>query len=404
MILEKERYVRINENGDISLEPGGRYYVTRGESSIISFRIPHAVPICYHITAAHSDSPAFVLKKAAARTGPYAKASVEKYGGMILSSWLDRPLGLAGRIIVDTGDGVETRLFDSGKAVMVIPNLAIHFNREINDGYKYNPHVDMQPVYGIDADIMKYIAEAAGIRVSDIIQTDLQLYCGQKAVKVGALDEFYMSPRIDDLASAYLSLRAFMDGEESECIPVWCMFDNEEVGSGTRQGAMGTFLPDVMYMIDNSRGEEGIGGRRLRGSGFLVSVDNAHATHPNLPGKSDEEHPVALNGGVVIKHNANAKYTTTGLTSAVFEKICKGAGIPVQHFANRADVAGGSTLGNLLSRQVSMPMIDIGLPQLAMHSAVETAGVEDACYMYGALKAFYDSGVRQTDDGKFEIK
>lgn len=403
-LLEKEGYAGINENGNINLEFGGRYYVTRGESSIISFRIPYGRPLCYHITAAHSDSPAFVLKKAAAGKGPYAKASVEKYGGMIMSSWLDRPLGLAGRIIADTSDGVETRLFDSGKEVMVIPNLAIHFNREINDGYKYNPHVDMQPVYGMKSDIMKSIADNMGICISDIVQTDLQLYCSQKAVTVGFDDEFYMSPRIDDLASSFLSLKAFIDGEETNSIPVWCMFDSEEVGSGTRQGAMSTFLPDIMYIIDSMYGTDLSRLRKLRNSGLLVSVDNAHATHPNLPGKSDEAHPVYLNAGVVIKHNANAKYTTTGLTSAVFEKICKESGVPVQHFANRADIAGGSTLGNLLSRQVSMPMVDVGLAQLAMHSAVETAGVDDACYMYRALKAFYSGNVRQTEDGRFDVR
>ncbi|MDE6636497.1 MAG: M18 family aminopeptidase, partial [Lachnospiraceae bacterium] len=378
-------------------------YITRNESSIISFRIPGGVPSCYHITASHSDSPAFVLKKAAAKKGLYAKASVEKYGGMIMSTWLDRPLGLAGRIITGTESGVGTKLFDSKKEVMVIPNLAIHFNREINEGYKYNPHVDMQPVYGIDSDIMKYIAAKIEADTSDIIQTDLQLYCSQKAVTVGLEDEFYMSPRIDDLASAFLSLKAYMDGNEPESIPLWCMFDNEEVGSGTRQGAMGTFLSDIMYMIENTCSEDitDVNVKRFRNSGLLISVDNAHATHPNLPGKSDEEHPVTINGGVVIKHNANQKYTTTGLTSAVFEKLCKRADVPVQHFANRADVAGGSTLGNLLSRQVSMPMLDIGLAQLAMHSAVETAGTDDACYMYRALKAFYDSAVCQTDDGRF---
>lgn len=404
VLLEKEGYVRVNENGNVILEHGGKYYVTRGGSSIISFRIPYGRPLCYHITAAHSDSPAFAVKKAAAGNGPYAKASVEKYGGMIMSSWLDRPLGLAGRIIVDTGYGVETRLYDSGKDVMVIPNLAIHFNRELNDGYKYNPHVDMQPVYGIKCDIMKSIASKTGIYISDIIQTDLKLYCRQKAVTVGFDEEFYMSPRIDDLASAFLSLKAFIDSAETQSIPVWCMFDNEEVGSGTRQGAMGTFLPDIINMIDNMFGADGNNLRKLHNSGLLVSVDNAHATHPNFPGKSDEEHPVYLNGGVVIKHNSNAKYTTTGLTSAVFEKICKESGVPVQHFANRADVAGGSTLGNLLSRQISMPMVDIGLAQLAMHSAVETAGVEDAFHMYSALKVFYDCSVCQKDDGKFNVR
>ena len=410
-MLGQAGFHRLEESGCWELEPGGKYYVTRNQSSIIAFVIPEGKIGCYHMTASHSDSPAFRIKKSRAEGKYYAKAEVEGYGGMILSSWLDRPLAFAGRVVVRTPDGVETKLVAEDREIFVIPNLAIHFNREINKGYTYNPQIDLQPVYGGEKeDLQELIAEKAGVSSpSDLLDMDLLLAVSQKAVKVGVKEEYYMSPRIDDLACAWSTLRGFLQADRSQkqadgtAADIWCMFDNEEVGSGTRQGAMGAFLPEVLARVEEQFGMTAEECARARSRSLMVSADNAHATHPNLQAKSDPEFPVILNGGIVIKYNASQKYTTTGMTAAVFEELCRKYEIPVQHFANRADVPGGSTLGNLLSHQLSIPMLDIGLAQLAMHSAVETAGCQDVEHMVRAIKAFYESGICQTKDGVWVI-
>ena len=408
--LEQAGFIKREESGEWQIEPGGRYYVTRNQSSIIAFVVQSQRPGYYHLTASHSDSPAFRIKKSRMEGKDYARAEVEGYGGMIHSSWLDRPLGLAGRIMVRTPEGVEAKLIAPDKDLFVIPNLAIHFNREINKGYAYNPQVDLQPLYGEgEADLMKWLVSEAGTAsAEEILDMDLLLTVRQKAGYIGLGDEYYTAPRIDDLACAYTTLAGFLaalDGTEENAKKgsLWCMFDNEEVGSGTRQGAMGSFLPDVMTRLEQALGmteEERI---RARSKSLLISADNAHACHPNHPQKSDPEFPVILNKGIVVKYNASQRYTTTGMTAAVFSEMCRREEIPVQRFANRADLPGGSTLGNLLSRQFSVPMLDIGLPQLAMHSAVETAGCEDAEYMKRAIKAFYESEICQEKDGHWIV-
>lgn len=410
MRLEERGFQKIEESEQWHIHKGGRYYVTRNESSILAFDVPEGKPNFYHITASHSDSPTFRIKKNKVEGIYYAKAEIEGYGGMIYSSWLDRPLTFAGRVVVKTPEGFTTRLVTADKDVFVIPNVSIHFNREINKGYSYNPQIDLQPLYGSgDCDLSEQITELLGDNEDvDVRDMDIVLAVRQKASVLGTKDEYYISPRIDDLGCAYTTLVGYMNSVDSasdngsngyEGIRMWSMFDNEEVGSGTRQGAMGDFLPSVMSRIENLLGVSLEESRQIRSRSLLVSADNAHAMHPNLPEKSDKEFPVILNHGIVLKYNASQKYTTTGMTAAVFEEICRRVGVPVQHFANRADAPGGSTLGNLLSHQLSIPMLDIGLPQLAMHSAVETAGCEDVRYMEKAIQAFYESGVYQERDG-----
>lgn len=408
--LGQAGFERLEESESWKLETGGKYYVTRNQSSIIAFVVPEGKPRCYHMTASHSDSPAFRIKKGRAEGKYYAKAEVEGYGGMILSSWLDRPLTFAGRVVARTPEGVKTKLVAADRDIFVIPNLAIHFNRELNKGYTYNPQIDLQPVYGGEtADLQEFIAKRAGVpSPSDLLDMDLLLAVNQKAVKLGVKEEYYMSPRIDDLACAWSTLQGLLQSDRSEkkedgTVGIWCMFDNEEVGSGTRQGAMGAFLPEVLLRVEEQLGMTTEERARARSRSLMISADNAHATHPNLPAKSDPEFPVILNGGIVIKYNASQKYTTTGMTAAVFEELCRYNQIPVQHFANRADVLGGSTLGNLLSHQLSIPMLDIGLAQLAMHSAVETAGCQDVDYMVRAIQVFYESGICQIKDGEWVI-
>lgn len=419
--LDRAGFMSLSEMEPWELEPDKCYYVTRNESSIIAFRLPKSKPVYYHLTASHSDSPTYRIKKNKMDDKYYARAEVEGYGGMIHSSWLDRPLGLAGRIVVRTADGVRTQLFAPDRDVFVIPNLSVHMNREINNGYKYNPQVDLQPLYGgEESDLEKFIAEeafgekgAGKDADAKVLDMDLVLTVRQKATKVGAKEEYFMAPRIDDLACAYTTLMGFLsacqaaegntDEADTDKINLWCMFDNEEVGSSTRQGAMGAFLPEVLSRLEgfySMTAEESV---MARSRSLLISADNAHATHPNLPAKTDSEFPVVLNQGIVVKYNASQRYTTTGMTAAVFKELCEKEEIPVQRFANRADAPGGSTLGNLLSHQFSVPMLDIGLPQLAMHSAVETAGCEDVKFMERAIEAFYRSGICQVRDGEWMV-
>lgn len=398
--LEQEGFEKLEEMQTWELVPGGKYFVTRNGSGIVAFVVPKERLQYYHMTACHSDSPTFRIKKNKVEGKYYAKAETETYGGMIMSSWMDRPLTFAGRVIVKTPDGIETRLVTKEEDIFVIPNLAIHFNREINKGYQYNPQVDLQPIYGgEECDLETVFAE------EEILDMDIVLAVRQKASYLGVDKAFYIAPRIDDLAGAYATLSGFLEALpiSSEAANVWCMFDNEEVGSSTRQGAMSDFLPQVLSRLENAlliTEEERC---QVRSKSLLISVDNAHATHPNLPAKCDSEFPVVLNKGIVIKYNASQKYTTTGMTAAVFAELCKKCEVPVQKFANRADMPGGSTLGNLLSQGFSVPMLDIGLPQLAMHSAVETAGCQDVSYMVKAIKAFYESSVCQLADGKWQI-
>lgn len=404
--LEEKGFQKLEESEEWDLKAGGNYYVTRNQSSITAFVMPSGKPEYYHITASHSDSPTFRVKKEKVAGGEYAKAGVEGYGGMIYSSWLDRPLSFAGRVMVKTKTGIRSKLVSADKDLFVIPNLSIHMNREINKGYAYNPQVDLQPLYGsaacdLHTELVRLV-EQEGEEADAIRDYDIVLSVRQKPCVFGVKEEYYLSPRIDDLGCAYATLRAFLRAETGgNGIRVWTMFDNEEVGSGTRQGAMGDFLPSVMVRMENQMRLTKEESRQIRSRSLLISADNAHATHPNLPEKSEKEFPVYLNRGVVVKYNASQNYTTTGMTAAVWEELCRAKEIPVQHFVNRADCPGGSTLGNLLSRQVSIPMLDIGLPQLAMHSAVETAGCKDVRFLWKAVQAFYESDVHQIRDGEW---
>lgn len=393
--LGEAGYERLSETEPWTLCPGGKYYTTRNGSAVLAFRIPEEPAAALRIALSHSDVPTWRVKNAGIEKAGCVKLQTEGYGGMIMSSWLDRPLTVAGRIVVKNGDRMETRLVYADQDLLVIPSVAIHFDRGVNDGRKWDPQIDLQPVYGPAgcrpfADLLA--SEAGGIAPEDILTWDLCLAPRQKPVRIGPAGEFFMSPRIDDLECAGTTLLAFLESAgEGGALPVWGMLDNEEVGSSSRQGAQGTFLADTLARVFEALGMTTSERLRVEAASLVLSADNGHAVHPNHPEKSDPENGPLLNGGVVIKHNANQKYTTDALTCAVFEAICRRAGVPVQHFANRADMPGGSTLGNLQGHSLSAPMLDIGLPQLAMHSAVETAGVEDAVYMIRAVRSFYQT-------------
>lgn len=401
-LLEAAGYRRLEESAVWRLQPGGKYFVTRNQSSCVAWRMPAEAPHSWHISVSHSDSPTWRVKKAKCDTRFYAKAEVEGYGGMIMSTWMDRPLSVAGRILVRTPEGVESRLVAPDKALLCIPNMGIHFNRGVNDGYKFNPQIDLQPVYGA---VGNDLADALGAPREEILDTDLVLCVRQKAVRVGLNGEWFMSPRIDDLECAYTTLYGFLNpaGAVADSVDAWALFDNEEVGSSSRQGAQGTFLADVMARIELFYGMNREQSIMARANGMLLSADNGHAVHPNHPEKNDPEHLITLGGGVVLKFNASQRYTTSGLMAAVFRKICAQAGVPVQVFYNRADMAGGSTVGNLLTHQISIPMVDVGLGQWAMHSTVETASCADAEAMAKAVAQFYATPLAQPADGQWQV-
>ncbi len=404
--LDAAGFTRLEEGAAWALAPGGRYYTTRNGSSLVAWRMPGKTLGGWRAAAAHSDSPSFRLTKTKVEDKLYARARVEGYGGMRLSTWLDRPLTLAGRVLLRTENGIVSRLLAPDRDLLCIPSLCVHFDREGSKGHPLDVAVDLQPIFGAAGqDLAALLAAESGVcPASDVVDFDLTLAVRQKAVAVGMAGELFMSPRIDDLSAAHTTLTGFLAGHGSEVRgDVWCLFDNEEVGSSTRQGAQSTFLPDVLARAEEAMGLSAEGRVRARANTLLLSADNAHATHPNHPELSDAAHPIALGGGVVLKYNASQKYTTSGLTGALFAEICRRAEVPVQPFFNRPDVPGGSTLGNLLAHSVSVPMVDIGMAQLAMHSAVETAGTADVSAMARAAAAFYDTEFSQPRDGAWEI-
>ena len=398
-LLEAEGYRLLRETEEWMLEPGGRYYVTRNGSSLIAFRLPKGRPVGFMMTAAHGDSPTFKIKENAELTGENeTRLSVEGYGGMLCASWMDRPLSVAGRAMVRTEDGVAMRLIDLHDDLALIPNVAIHMNRDANNGAKYNFAVDMQPLYGEKGGFRRRIAEAAGVAEEDLLTHDLFLYNPQPGVEWGG---YISAPRLDDLQCAFAALQGFLTAGESQSAAVYCLFDNEEVGSQTKQGAASTFLRETLERICDALG---LTLRTMAAGSFLLSCDNAHAVHPNHPEYADKNHAVRMNGGVVIKYNASQRYTTDAVSAALFQTVCEAAGVLFQRYANRPDMAGGSTLGSIANTQVSLNMADIGLAQLAMHSAFETAGAEDTAHMVQELKTFFGMTLRSGGDGTYQLR
>lgn len=406
--LNDEGFIELVEGRSWQIEKGKKYYVTRNLSSIIAFKIPENDFKNFHIVASHSDSPTFKIKENAEIevNNKYVKLNTEKYGGMICSTWFDRPLSIAGRILVKEGNLVKTHLVNIDKDLVIIPNLAIHMNRAVNDGYKYNAQIDMLPLYGDNTSkgsLMKTVAQSVGVEEDSILGTDLFLYNRMRGTKIGANSEYISSPRLDDLECAYASLSAFLSETNSNSASVYCVFDNEEVGSGTKQGADSTLLYDVLRRINMCLGNSEEDYYKLIASSFMISADNAHALHPNYSDKSDPTNKVYINDGIVIKYNANQKYTTDAVSASIFKSICDSVNVPYQTFTNRSDILGGSTLGNISNAHVSLNTIDIGLAQLAMHSTYETAGAKDVTYLIDALKAFYNTSIEQVEDGQYII-
>ena len=392
--LRRAGFRELKEKDPWLVDAGGRYFVVRNDSAVIALAIPRSGFGPFRIAAAHSDSPSFKLKPRFEdpAEGAYVRLNVEPYGGGILSSWLDRPLSVAGRLVLRQGEGVETRLVNLDRDAVLIPNMPIHFNRSVNEGYAWNPQVDLLPLYGqekTEGGLMRELAEAAGAAPEAVLAHDLFLYSRQPGSIWGAEDAFFSCGRIDDLECAWGCMQPLMTCEARDAICVCAVFNNEEVGSLSRQGADSSFLYDTLTRVGFALGASDGEIRAAMADGFMVSADNAHALHPNHPEKYDRENRVYMNKGVVIKHNANQKYTTDAVSGAMFTLMCEKAGVPVQHFSNRSDIPGGSTLGNISNSHVSMNTVDIGLAQLAMHSAYETAGTKDLDYLIRALEAFW---------------
>lgn len=399
--LEKENFLYLPEDSVWNVEPGKNYYTIRNHSSIIAFKVGKDLQD-YHfqIASSHSDSPTFKVKSVPELKGQgdYLKLDVEAYGGMIDNTWFDRPLTVAGRALVQSGNTLENRLFYIDKDLLLIPNVAIHFNRDINKGVALNRQIDLCPLFSDgkakQGDFRNTIAHHLGVKQEDILGLDAFLVNRQRPCIWGVQDEFISCPKLDDLQCAFVSLKGFLASHNEKDISVYCCFDNEEVGSNTKQGAMSTFLSDTLQRIHHSLFKDEDAYYAALARSFMVSCDNAHAVHPNHPEKTDTVNCAYMNKGIVIKESANQKYTTDAFSRAVFTHICDMAEVPHQTFANRSDTLGGSTLGNLSNTQVSLHCVDIGLPQLAMHSAYETAGVDDTLYAIQALTKYYSTNLR----------
>ena len=399
-ILENAGYTRLQESGKWELAKGGKYYMTRGGASIMAFRIPVDTPTGFMMSASHADRPTFKVKENGELAGKYTRLAVERYGGMLMSTWLDRPLSIAGRVIVETEQGIETKLLDIDRDLLLIPNVAIHMNRKANEGYAWNPAVDLLPLMGgADAKgkLNAALEEQAG---GKLLGHDLYLYIRQKASVWGLEEEFLSSAALDDLECAYCCAQGFLNAEEAASVPVLCVFDSEEVGSSSVQGAASDLLENLLSRICKACDWDMM---EMLSHSFMVSADNAHAVHPNHPEFADATNAPVVNGGMVLKFNANQRYCTDGVSGAIFRKTCEKVNVPVQSYYNRADLPGGSTLGNISLCHVSVPTADIGLPQLAMHSAFESAGVKDAEYLMDAMAAYYGQSLKCTADGCYEL-
>lgn len=395
-ILKDKGYFPLDEREEWELMPGGKYYVNKNGSSVIAFYIPEGEIKGFHMIASHSDSPGFKIKEIPeiAIEEQYVKLNVEPYGGMIMSTWLDRPLSAAGRVVVsEEGGTLSSRTVAVDEDLLIIPNMAIHMNRDINKGTEYNAQTDMLPLYGgigSKESFMDRIAEAAGVDRKRILSSDLFLYNREKGKILGAEGEYVCAPRLDDLECVYASLQAMLQAEPKEYMNLMVVFDNEEVGSMTRQGAASTFLQDTLKRICESLSLSQSDYFRLIADSFMISADNAHAVHPNHPEKADPTNRPYLNGGIVIKYHGSQRYTTDAVSAAVMKDICRRAQVGFQTYANRSDITGGSTLGNISAAQVPVSTVDIGLPQLAMHSSYETAGSRDVEAMIKVMSCFYE--------------
>ena len=407
-ILLENNFIELNEGKKWNLLPNGKYFITRQSSSVLAFVLPNNIAnISYNITAAHLDSPTFKLKPNYKMVvGKYVKLNTEVYGGPIYNTWMDRPLNIAGRVIVRTNEGIEEKLISFDEAIAMIPNCSIHYYHELNKGAILNPQVDLIPIFSTDSnsDLLDMIAKKLNINKDDIISHDLYLALLDRGMLVGANKEFIMAPQIDNLECSYGLLEALLNSNPKDnSINVMALFDNEEIGSRTRQGAASMMLHDTLERISLTLGFNYLEHKAFLASSFIISADNAQGFHPNYPQKYDPTNASYINEGIVIKNAARGSYTTDAVSLAYFECICKKCNAKYQKNTNRSDIPGGSTLGAISLNNVSIPSVDIGLPQIAMHSSYETAGRYDLEDLIKAIKEFYSNHLEFVSDGKYSF-
>lgn len=400
--LDQHGFVCLKESDDWKLKRGGRYYFVRNDSALMAFIIG-SKPIAetgFKIAGAHTDSPGFRIKPNPEWVSKdhYLRLNTEVYGGPILSTWFDRPLAIAGRVTCKSADLFAPRelLVNINKPLAIIPNMAIHLNPNLNNGYVYDKQIDTLPFVGQVNDkfegqgyLQGLLAVELGIDFNDILDFDLFLYEYEKGRLIGPDDEYISSGRIDNLQAVLAGITALYQTEAPETTCVVACFDNEEVGSSTRQGADSTMLAELLERITLNVGENRKDFLRALSSSFILSVDGAHACHPNLKEKEDPTNRPTVNSGPAIKQSASKSYTSDSLTSAIFRQICERAGIPSQCFVNRSSMRGGSTIGPISATHVSIPSVDIGVPMLAMHSIRELCGIKDNYYMLRAIASFF---------------
>lgn len=386
-ILKNFNYIELNESTKWELLPNKSYFVVRGGASIIAFKIP-GVQKGFNIVASHNDSPCFKIKpNGEFNVGAFKKLNTEPYGGMLINTWFDRPLGIAGRVFVKTNDCIEQRLVNLAGHNVIIPSVAAHLKGAT---LELNLQNDLLPIIGLCDEDNTFLNQLKKSTIfssdEEILSHDLFLYNKDKGCVAGFNNEFIVSPKLDDLECVFASLEAFLEAKPNCNIAVCAIFDNEEVGSGSNHGAQSTFLTDVLERICNCLNLDKY---TMYASSMLVSADNAHAVHPAHPEKSDPTNNVQMNKGIVIKYHSSLSYTTEGESASIFKAICKKVGVKYQDYTNRSDLRGGSTLGRIQLEKLSVKALDIGLAQLAMHSSNETAGAKDLKDMVLALKEFY---------------
>ena len=386
-----------------NLSAGDRCFVKKNGSAVFAFVVGNGDEVApFKIISAHSDSPGFRVKPNCeiVCNGNIVKLNTEAYGGLILSTWFDRPLSLAGRVVLRSDNPLypETRLVRFDRPLLTIPNLAIHFNRSVNDGVSLSKQKDMLPVLGrvkskdeAKGLVLRLVADELGVAPDDILDYDLSLYDTTPASLVGLNGEFITSGRIDDLSMVHAALNALLDTVDKPdgATRVIAIFDNEETGSGTKQGAASPILDYILRRIAIAKGASDEDYFRSIAKSFMISADDAHGVHPNYVEKQDPTNHPTLGGGPVIKINANCKYMTDADSSAVFRSLCEAAGVPFQYFVNHSDNAGGSTLGNILTSQIPLRGVDVGAAIWAMHSVRETASISDHYAMIAAFSQFF---------------
>lgn len=393
--LIEDGYTELFEGDKWTLERSGAYFVTKGDASLIAFRVPEEGFDGFQIAASHTDSPAFKLKPGfELADNTYLRLSTEKYGGPVLSTWLDRPLGIAGRVMVRVGKALQSRLVSLDRDVALIPTVAPHLSSD----EKLSMLTDMCPLVGGKDSVgalMSLVADSVGVDKEDIVSHDLYLVNRDKGREWGVRGEFISAPRLDDLQCVYTSLIGFLISTDEVNMPVLALFNSEEVGSATPEGAGSLFLSSVLKRISLALGGGEEEYLRLLSNSFMVSADNAHALHPNHPELTDSLNKACLNSGLVLKTNSQMRYITEGEGSAVFTELCRRADLPFTYYTNRSDKPGGSTLGHIAISNVPITGVDMGLPELSMHSAFETVGARDSEYAVRFFETYFSSHINK---------